>query len=402
MDLRKRLANLDKLSNKKHSPENEVSSRAPLDAKLLETSLRQLKLQRRNSNNGGLWVREYVEEVTFPWGEIPSLDGFFTRASEASPDLEDILFLDTETTGLSGGTGTIAFLVGVGWFKNSTFISRQYFLPDFSHEYAMLADLTRLAEKFKVVMTFNGASFDLPLLRTRGLMNRLKDPCGSLTSWDLLVPGRRLWGRILPDCRQQTLEKALLKIERDSGDIDGALIPQTWFDFLLTGNGDMIARVLYHNQRDLLGMVGIFGNVLTRARQLEDNETSVLNWQEAWALGRVAEKARLQDKAAFWLERAFVLPENSGDGKELEGRFIADALRILKRQGCWLLVEDIIVTGLDCGLDESWLHREAAILYEHRLCRLELALGFAERCDEPARVERLKKKIRKKNEVQHG
>jgi len=399
MDLRKRLANLDKLSNKKQSQENEVSSRVPLDAEILESSLKQLKLQSRTSSDGGLWVRDYVEDVTFPWGEIPALDGFFTRASEASPDLEDILFLDTETTGLSGGTGTIAFLVGVGWFKNTTFISRQYFLPDFSHEYAMLADLTRLAEKFKVVMTFNGASFDLPLLRTRGLMNRMKDPCGSLTSWDLLVPGRRLWGRILPDCRQQTLEKALLEIKRGSGDIDGSLIPQTWFDFLQTGDSDMIARVLHHNQRDLMGMVGIFGNVLTRARQLEDNETAVLNWQEAWALGRVAEKARLKKKAAFWLERAFVLPETPGDGKELESRFIADALRILKRQGCWFLVEEIIVTSIDGGLDESWLYREAAILYEHRICRLELALEFAGRCDEPARLERLEKKIKKKNEV---
>ncbi len=396
MDLSKRLANLDRLSRKNKAP---TAARPVMTAETREDALAHLQLKCSSVSDRQVWTREYQDEVASTWKDLPPLHGFFTRAGQANPKLEEILFLDTETTGLSGGTGTIAFLVGVGWITGSTFHSRQYFLPDFIHEEAMLAELSILAREFSVVMTFNGASFDLPLLRTRALMNRLKDPCGALVSWDLLVPGRRLWGRIFPNCRQQTLEKGLLDVRRSSGDIDGALIPQTWFDFLKTGDPVMMERVLHHNQRDLMGMVGIFAKVLDKAQGLQDNDPAEGSWQESWALGRIAELARIQGCAANWMLKAAEAHHPENDNGFVQNRFVADAIRLLKRQQQTLQVEMIITKALDAGLDEPWLHREAAILYEHRMLNLEQALIHAHQSKEPARVQRLENKIRKIQEV---
>jgi len=323
------------------------------------------------------------------------MDGFFTQARKATPASGDILFLDTETTGLMGGTGTIAFLVGVGWWERGTFQWRQYLLPDFVAEAAMLDDLAGLAEGFEVVMTFNGASFDLPLLRTRALLNRLADPCSPLVSWDLLVPGRRLWGRCLPDCRQQTLERDLLLRERSVEDIEGSLIPQVWFDFLKEGRSDMMARVLHHNQRDLAGMAGIFRQVVERAALL-DLEPAPVNWREAWAMGRIAERRRSCVTAQRWMLAATVGPGAAPDSALGEARFLADAVRILKRGAHWELVRRLLVGGLRAGLAEPWVHREAAILFEHRLADLETALEHARLYGQPERITRLEAKLARK------
>jgi len=398
MDLRERLANLDRLSLKKNQKASSRPDFPGVEAEVLEKSLEQLQLECSSSDAGKIWTRHYFDEVEFPKGDFPSVHGFFPRAGEADPDLDEILFLDTETTGLAGGTGTMAFLVGVGWFRNHLFYSRQYFMPDFAHESAMMQELSRLTCKFKVVMTFNGASFDLPLLRTRALMNRLDDPCSQLVSWDLLVPGRRLWGKIYDNCRQQTLEKGLLEMRRGPGDIDGALIPQTWFDFIKTGDGEQIGQVLHHNQRDLLGMVGIFARVLDMADHLLDTDPQVKSWKNAWALGRIAEKARLNEIAAHWMQRAVMAPDTELDGGFLTHQFVGDAIRLLKRQGRWLEVELVINHAFQAGIDDAWLHREAAILYEHRIDRPHQALSHAECCGEPVRVQRLKKKIAKRQE----
>ncbi len=397
MDLSKRLANLDRLSRKKKSsPEGKtdlINKLSKTSTCLFQDSLTSLGLRPAGEEKWPVWIKDYSEKLIDPIENIPSMHGFFTRAAEASPEPEDILFLDTETTGLAGGTGTIAFLVGVGWIRDGHFISRLYFLPDFAHETHMLKELHLLAQGFDVVMTFNGASFDLPLLRTRALMNRLEDPCAHLVSWDLLVPGRRLWGRTFSDCRQQTLERGLLNIVRGADDIDGALIPQTWFDFIKDGKGELMYRVLHHNQKDLLGMAGIFSRVLDMARLLTDIEFRVDHWLQAWALGRIAEKAGLQKEASVWIQQAmFGPPKELHEGK-FQVAFAKDAIRLLKREKAWLAVETVINQASQHGLSALWLHREAAILFEHRLKRLDLALFHARLCEEMPRVKRLEKKI---------
>ena len=390
MDLRKRLADLDRLTRRPQAPvpapEGDPGVR-PAAEMLAEMGLRPL-----SASPLVPWIlegREKLPPTAFP---LPDLNGFFTRADEARPGIEDILFLDTETTGLMGGTGTIAFLVGVGWWERDAFQWRQYLLPDFVTEAAMLEDLAGLAEGFQVVMTFNGASFDLPLIRTRALMNRVPDPCAALVSWDLLVPGRRLWGMTLPDCRQQTLERHLLNMERTVDDIEGSLIPQVWFDFLKEGRSDMMARVLHHNQRDLVGMAGLFAEVLSRARRLVEVDAAG-TWREAWALGRIAERRRCGEAAQRWMLAATEGEAAAPEAALGEARFVADAVRILKRGARWETVRRLLAGCLRAGLDEAWVHREAAILFEHRLELLDEALEHARLCGEADRVARLEKKL---------
>jgi len=102
------------------------------------------------------------------------------------------------------------------------------------------------------------------------------------------------------------------------------------------------------------------------------------------------------------MHRACIMSESSGDNGYLQARFVADTIRILKRQANWQRIAHAIDKSLKAGLDEPWLHREAAILYEHRITNLSLALAHARVCHEPGRVRRLEMKILKKTEVKHG
>jgi uncharacterized protein YprB with RNaseH-like and TPR domain len=388
MDLKKRLAQLDRLSR---STKSESRLTEQVSAATKTAALVDLGLARNETPDGPVWCRQYSDDLAGPTLPLPDLREFFSRTVDFPPGPADLLFLDTETTGLAGGTGTIPFLVGVSWWEDGALTTRQYFLPDPGHEAAMLQDLARLADGFRVVLTFNGASFDLPLLRTRARMNRLGDPLGELVVWDLLVPARRLYGNRLPDCRQQTLEREVCDLQRQSGDIDGSRIPQTWFDFLGTGRVGLLPRVMTHNQRDMVGMGRLFEIVVRAAHRLAMTPclTEGLDWKDGWALGRICERRKTGLAALDFL--GFAVASAPGFGSEGMGdpRFVADALRILKRGQDWPLVEQVIRRGLDAGIDLPWLHREAAILYEHRLVDIPKALDHAVKSGEDHRVQRL-------------
>ena len=157
------------------------------------------------------------------------------RAARVDGELGDagrLLFLDTETTGLAGGTGTYAFLVGAAWLEGDRLAVTQFFMRDFDEEPALLAALEPLLTRATAVVTFNGAGFDLPLLETRFVLARRRWPA-ALTNLDLLRPARRVWTGWLADCRLATLESEVLGLARDD-DVPGALIPLLYFDYLRT------------------------------------------------------------------------------------------------------------------------------------------------------------------------
>jgi len=259
MDLKKRLAQLDRLSNPAgHSSHRNTQSDPAALAAIRAATMAQLGWRESDSPAGPVWSREYRDVLPDPGNPLPNLREFFSRAVDFEADPAEILFLDTETTGLAGGTGTIPFLVGVSWWENGGLTTRQYFLPEPGHEAAMLHELSLLSAAFRIVVTFNGASFDLPLLRTRARLNRLADPVAGLVVWDLLIPVRRLYSNRLPDCRQQTLEREICDLHRTEGDIEGSRIPQVWFDFLATGQAGLLSRVMTHNHRDMVGMGRLF------------------------------------------------------------------------------------------------------------------------------------------------
>ena len=389
MDLKKRLAQLDRLTRRPDPAAGSGLAAIGNPSK----SLVKIGLEEKTGAHGVFWTRSHFDALPVPELPFPSLQEFFSRLPEPVPDLGEILFMDTETTGLAGGTGTIPFLVGVSWWVADGLNTRQFFLPDPGHEAALLNELASLASGFRVVVTFNGASYDLPLLRTRARLNRLEDPFASLVGWDLLVPSRRLWGHRLENCRQQTLEKEVCHLEREEGDIEGSCIPQTWFDFLATGQPGLLPEVLIHNHRDMLGMSALLLRVIQAARLVHPGSppSSEMNWHDGWALGRICEKRHDAPMSIACMQTAVAAAQSQGDRGLGNPRFLGDAVRILKRGGDWALVEKVIKGGLSAGVDEAWLHREAAILYEHRVIDLPKALDHALKSGEDQRVNRLLK-----------
>lgn len=398
MDLKQRLAQLDKLTGKPvpagvgARPESARSNGG--EDELLGT----LGLRRAETTAGPVWYRDTCDPIAPLAPRLPDLTGFLAREASARPAATDLLFLDTETTGLAGGTGTLVFLLGVSWWSGAELRTRQYFLPGPGHELALLTTLAEHADGFRAVLTFNGASFDLPLLRTRALLNRLPDPLAGLLSWDLLVPARRLWGHRLADCRQQTVESRVCGRERGPGDIDGARIPQTWFDFLATGAAGQLGHVLNHNQRDMAGMALIFARIWEHALELETGAAATAppvgaeaGRAHCWALGRICERRQASEAAAMYFARAWVREWGLLSGPEVRRRFRRDAIRNLKRCRRWDLLEELIHDGLESDPRDAVLHREAAILYEHRLVDLDRALVHAQVVGDGHRAARLRR-----------
>ncbi|GHV95310.1 hypothetical protein AGMMS50293_16300 [Spirochaetia bacterium] len=181
------------------------------------------------------------------------------------PAPEDLLFFDLETTGLSGGAGTIAFLAAFGRLVpaagagDSAVLElhvTQYLLLDYPGENDFLeALLGEFDKERRLVVTYNGKSFDSQILKTRCLMNGMRPP--EYLHADLLHPARRLWKRLLADCSQGTIETEILGIDR-RGDTPGALAPEIWFSFLKDGDTGRLMDICAHNRKDILGLAAIF------------------------------------------------------------------------------------------------------------------------------------------------
>lgn len=184
--------------------------------------------------------------------------------SELDPDLlqslakdvpsarpEKWAFLDTETTGLMGGSGTYAFLIGVGQITSDGFRVRQFFMREYVEEPSVLTALEDHLSSFDVLITYNGKSYDQPLLETRYRMNRSRTPFARLSHVDLLYGARRIWKLRLNNCRLMQLEQDILGFYRD-GDVPGELIPYIYFDFLRSREACRIVPILHHNAMDIL------------------------------------------------------------------------------------------------------------------------------------------------------
>jgi uncharacterized protein YprB with RNaseH-like and TPR domain len=187
---------------------------------------------------------------------------------KAAIDPEQWLFLDTETTGLAGGTGTYAFLVGIAWWDAGGLQVEQFFLRDLDEEHSLLLELSERMKKRPVLVTFNGKSFDWPLLETRYRMTRAVPAFSPKLHLDLLHPARQLWRLRLGSVRLKDLERHVLGGEGRSldwsrhDDIDSSLIPQMYFDYLRGGPAEPLVGIFRHNQMDLRGLAALAGRIL--------------------------------------------------------------------------------------------------------------------------------------------
>jgi hypothetical protein len=180
-------------------------------------------------------------------------------ASLSDFDPARALFLDTETTGLAGGAGTLPFLLGAAWFEGGAIVSEQWFLREPRDERVALCALARRLSAATYLVTFNGKSFDWPLLLTRFVLARLPRPPAH-PHLDLLHAARRVYKRRLRDCRLTALESEVLGFVRE-GDVPGSMIPALYLDFLASGVAEPLAGVFEHNAHDLVAMVALLGDL---------------------------------------------------------------------------------------------------------------------------------------------
>jgi uncharacterized protein YprB with RNaseH-like and TPR domain len=218
--------------------------------------------------------------------------GLLDAAAPASPRT---IFIDLETTGLSGGAGTVAFLVGCGYFDMGAFQVRQFLLTSYASERALLAAVADFFDGADLIVTYNGKTFDVPMMETRWTFHRMDMPLDGVPHFDMLHPARRLWKTRTPShpgaddggCRLSTLERTLFDVNR-VGDVPGFEIPARFFRFLRSGDPRPLEPVLEHNRIDLVSLAAVTARAV---RLAQAGHEACRDCAEALALGRIYERA---------------------------------------------------------------------------------------------------------------
>lgn len=334
--------------------------------------------------DGECFVLDHVYTLDYQHGDDRLADLLNFSPAVAAPfvqderlaqhNFRDFLFLDTETTGLAGA-GTLAFMVGVGFFEpgnqgKDRFVVRQYFLRDHGDEPALLLLLDELLAEKAGLVTFNGRSFDVPLLEGRYLMNRMPTDLRDRPHLDLLHPARRLWRHRLGSCALSSLEGSLLGLRRSQEDVPGWLIPSLYNHYLRSGDARELVRVFYHNQIDMVSMVTLAARVTRLLSQPDPADHpidlfSLGKWQADLGLSEAAEQnLRLAAQGDLPLELYHANLHRLGLLLKRDGRY-PEALPI------W---QQIAATSFD---DVS-AHVELAKYYEWQTQELPLAAQWTE------------------------
>jgi uncharacterized protein YprB with RNaseH-like and TPR domain len=278
----------------------------------------------------------------------------------ASPDRwQDVLFLDTETTGLSGGTGTYIFLIGVAHFTEKELVLRQHMLLDLGAEREFIEGLKTEIEPFRACASYNGKAFDLPIIRTRFVMAIRSELTVDDSHLDLLHPARRLWRDRFGSTTLKQLEESVLD-EGRTADIPGWLIPDAYFHYLRKRDPAIIAPVLEHNARDVISLVRITDRV-ARAVMAARTGRAPDHAPAAFALARIFERTGEIDAAFACYESAYYDGDNA-----LRAKLALAYARHLERRGDLERALRMMETLVELGAGtERW--REQA---ESRIRRL--------------------------------
>ncbi|MCR4576326.1 MAG: ribonuclease H-like domain-containing protein [Clostridiales bacterium] len=288
-------------------------------------------------------------------------------------DPERTLFIDTETTGLSGGAGTVAFLIGVGRVSDDRFVVKQYLMPDYSCETEMLLALKQDFDSCDTVIHFNGKRFDMPLIRDRLVLKRIDDYTDSVNQLDLLYPSRTVWKLRLGTCRLGYIETKILGLpERD--DIPGGEIPQRYFESIKTQDVTLLNDVIEHNRQDIYTLALL----LVKLNECYSSPEKLDEQLDLFSMGRHMEKhGEIRAAEKLYLKASLPRPIKSvSDIRNAKYRGEANLkLYILARRrgeydACELILKNMIKRR-QLGIVPVF---ELCKLYEHRLKRFEDAL----------------------------
>jgi tetratricopeptide (TPR) repeat protein len=323
-----------------------------------------LPLQRVETTRGFVYLSEESWPLDCRHGRLRLRDGLALDGPAMSrlapglgaPDLARAAFVDVETTGLAGGTGTYVFLVGLGTVEDGSFRLRQFFLAHLGGEVAMLAAVSEVLASRRAIVSFNGRRFDLPLLETRFTLSRVSPVALGLPHLDLLYPARRLFRRRLSSCRLASLEEALLGVQRGD-DLPSWVIPSLYFDYIRAGRTDLLSAIFRHNALDILSLVALLAHLgrLTCGEPPADPDDcfALARWDDS--VGRLADAVPLYETALGC--------SSEEDARSVSLRRLA---RLYRRLGRW---DDLagVMREEACG-DRPSSHRLEALV---ELAKLE-------------------------------
>ena len=286
-------------------------------------------------------------------------------------DPRKAVFVDTETTGLMGGTGTVAFLVGVGYFVDDVFRLDQCFMRDYDDEEGMLHYLDGLFQKADTLVSFNGKSFDLPLLRTRFITNRIPFRLESCAHFDLVHASRRFWKKRLKDCSLGNIEREIMGIQR-VGDVPSYEIPTIWLDFLHSRDARRLKGVFYHHQMDILSLATLTGH-LSQCLGQPDGQ-GFEHHEDRLSLMRIHFQQKKYDEVLQLSETLLDTLEQTG----LRHECLHMTAMSAKRRERWVDMEDFYKLLLIEFPRDATARVELAKHYEHRAKDLPKAQKLCE------------------------
>jgi hypothetical protein len=327
---------------------------------------------RRNAYGEHVAVKRWYAEPESFTPHAAALRLLAPESAAALSDPQQWLFLDTETTGLAGGTGTYAFLVGIAWWDAGGLQVEQFFMRDFGEEHSLLLALGERLRERPVLVTFNGKTFDWPLLETRYRMTRAIHAETLRAHLDLLHPARQLWRMRLQSVRLTELEKHILGWDRGP-DLWGAMIPQLYFDYLRGGAAQPLADVFRHNQQDLRGLAALSGKMMSLLAEPETAECEAL---DLFGLSRLLRRRGEMARSRQLYERALA----SGLPSELDRAARRELARLAKRERdfgratqLWNEIVGSDNDNADAGLEA---YEQLAMYYEHQAREPERAAAL--------------------------
>ena len=311
------------------------------------------------------------EKSLWPSHPIARLCQWANAGLLSHSDLHNFIFLDTETSGLAGGTGTYAFEIGVGRFTDEGFRLAQFFMRHPGEESALLAGLTSFVDGMQAVVTYNGKSFDIPLLNTRYTLMGLTSPFEQINHFDLLPLARRLWRTRLESCTLSNVEGRILGVTRGEQEVPGYLIPEMYFDYLKTQDARPMVGIFYHNAIDILSLAGLFSHMAFLLHKPHSEEIS--HAEDTASLARFFESSgdTAQAKALYQQALQEKLPDT------LYWEVLNRYSFLLKRSGDWSGA--IAIWEKAAQAQHQYAFEELAKYYEHHAKDLPAAHEWASR-----------------------
>lgn len=378
MDLRDKLRHFESIANlpsqktKKDSPKTRATGPGEAVINPFGTCLR-IRTQYPVSHLHGRIPLHQFNDVDSSIFELVGKDTALNQV-----DFSRAIFLDTETTGLAGGAGTVPFLVGLGYFQEGHFIIDQYFMRDYDEEHALLAFVADHIQSGGPLVTYNGKGYDVHVLLSRWTLARMAVDIACVPHLDLLYPVRRLWKRRLRDCSLINVEKTILHCQRVN-DVPGFLIPGLFFDFLRTASYPSLEPVFEHNRLDILSLVcltGLMGSIFHNPLEiLSDSD-------DFFSLGRSMENSGQNTFSIQCYRKALETVQQEKNWLE-----IAMHLGLtLKREKAWTEAVAVWQAILERRPDKIEVYEELAKYYEHRTRAYEKAIEFVIRAIERIQV----------------